>query len=230
MSRWYPLAGSSSDYAPYGWLDRYGSLSLTNLSPVQTFTEPITMAEACAFLRIAMPTDNTEEQIELQSFISGAREQAEIMQNKDLVQKQWDLTFDYWMSYRIALRTPLVSVDLVTYTDSDGVVHTLNQGPTADYIVDTNKQPGTISPPYNKTWPTFTPLPSSALLVRFTSGYLSTDPFWSDAGARIKVGMKLLISAWFNNRMPFELGSGSAGEYPFAVTSCLGYGAQVRAR
>lgn len=213
----------------FGWLDRYGTLNLTVSSPAQTFAEPITLEEACTYLRIGVPGDEDTVN-EINAFISGAREQAEILQNRDLVLKSWDLTFDYWMSYRIALRTPLIAVDLVQYTNSDGIVTTMQPGPTKDYIVDTNKQPGTISPPYNGTWPTFTALPSSALLIRFRSGYQSTDPFWSDAGARIKVGMKLLISAWWNNRMPFELGSGSAGEYPWAISSCLGYGSLVRVR
>ena len=42
--------------------------------------------------------------------------------------------------------------------------------------------------------------------------------------------MLLLISAWYNNRLPFEKGVGATNEYPYAVTSCLSYGALERAR
>jgi hypothetical protein len=35
-----------------------------------------------------------------------------------------------------------------------------------DFIVDTARHPGFVSPPYNKTWPTFATWPSSAILIR----------------------------------------------------------------
>jgi hypothetical protein len=49
-------------------------------------------------------------------------------------------------------------------------------------------------------------------------------------GARVRIGMKLLMSSWFNNRLPFEKGASATAEYPYAVTSCLSYGALRRAR
>lgn len=228
MSNWY---GHNSDLGLYGAFDAYGTLNLTQNSPIQNFIEPLTVQEVFDYMRIPMAAEDTAEYNLVQVFISAAREQAEIAQNKDLVVKQWDKTHDYWPSYRIETRTPLVTVDLVQYTDSDGNITVMQPGTGANqYAVDTSKQPGIITPPYNGVWPTFTPWPTSALLFRFTSGYANCDPFWRDAGARIKVGMKLLISAWYNNRMPFEIGAAAAEEYPYAVTSCLSYGAAVRAR
>jgi hypothetical protein len=132
------------------------------------------------------------------------------------------------MFWRFHLRDPLVSVDLVQYTDFQNIDHQLTE--ETDYIVDKTKHPGLILPPYNGVWPSFTPRPSSAILVRFTSGYSSTDPFWLGPGSRIKGAMKLLISAWFNNHLPFEKGIGCTNEYPYAVTSGLSYGALERAR
>lgn len=212
----------------YGGFNHYGTLRPTKSSPEQVFVEPLTLQEVCDYLRIAPPAEDQKEDNEIIGLISAARYQAEVMQNKDLVLKQWDLSYDYWPSYRIELRTPTASVDLVQYTDSNGNVTTMNN-PT-DYIVDLAKEPGIITLPYNGTWPTFTPWPSSALLFRFTSGYSNTSAFWRGSGSLIKTGMKLLISGWFNNRIPYELGSSSAAEYPFNVTSCLSYGAEVRAR
>jgi uncharacterized phiE125 gp8 family phage protein len=212
----------------YGAIDGYGSLNLTQTSPEQSFVEPVTLAEMLSYLRIPPIEDDDSEANDISGMISAAREQAEILQGRDLVQKQWDLTFDYWPGYRIPLRAPLVSVDNVQFTDSDGTPHTIAS--STGYVVDLTKQPGTISPPYNGTWPTYTPAPSSALLIQFTSGFSTTDAFWRDAGARIKIGMKLLVSAWYNNRIPFEIGSQQAPEYPYTVTSCLSYGSILRAR
>ncbi len=215
----------------------YGHLQLTATSPVQTFTEPITLAEAKTHLNLPerSPTDAAEDAM-IEGFISGAREQAEWAQNRDLVPKQFDLYLDYfpyaigqpWAPSvgmpEIQLRTPLVSVDLIRYKDSDGVTHDLVEG--TDYIVDLAR--GLVMPPFGVPWPSFVAWPSSAVLVRHTAGFASTDAFWNDAGKRLKIGMLELISHWFSGRLPFELGPGVMAEYPFTVTALLGCGARER--
>lgn len=217
------------DITEYGGFQGYAALNLTESSPPQSFIEPLTVEQVQNYLRIvpSSPADPLED-ADLQLFISAAREQAEIMQGRDLVRKQWDLTLDYWPSWRIELGNPLVSVDLFQYQDSDGVFKTLAED--TDYIVDTRRQPGFVSPIYNGSWPTFTPWPSSSILLRFTSGFSSDSAFWNDAGARIKNGMLLLISSWYNQRLPFETGADPAKEYPYAVTACLSYGARRNIR
>jgi uncharacterized phiE125 gp8 family phage protein len=222
----FPAAGG---VGLYGALSGYGSLSLTESSPPQSFSEILTLAEVKSYLRLPdrSPADQAEDD-ELMSLIVAAREQAEILQGRDLIRKQFDLYLDYWFNYRIELRAPLASVDLFRYKDSSGAVTPLAEN--TDFIVDTSRHPGFVSPPHNKTWPTFATWPSSAILIRFTSGYAPTSPFWSDAGARVKNGMKLLINNWYHNRIPFEKGMDATAEYPYAVTACLSYGSLVRAR
>lgn len=216
--------GSYSELGLYGALVPYGSLNLTDSSPAQNFVEPLDLDAVKSFLKIPVrsPADSAED-TQLQMLITAAREQAEILQRRDLVRKQWDLSHDYWPSYHIELRAPLVSVDLVQYKDATGLVTTMTED--TDYVVDTAKAPGAICPPYNKPWPMFTPWPTSAILIRLTSGFSATDSFWSNSGARVKNGMLLLISAWYYQRLPFEIGMGATQEYPYAVTSCLSYGA-----
>jgi uncharacterized phiE125 gp8 family phage protein len=223
----YPFT-SYSNLGLYGAIDSFATLNLTNTSPQQSFVEPLDVDLVKDYLKIPLRTDFSFEDDQIGMFISGAREQAEILQNRDLVKKQWDLSMDYWPSYRLEMRTPTISVDLLQYKDSNGALTTMVEN--TDYIVDVAKQPAIVAPPYNGTWPTFTPWPSSSILLRFTSGYSNTDPFWSGPGARIKQGMLRLISDWYNNRLPFEKGASAMDEYPYAVTSCLSYGALVRAR
>jgi hypothetical protein len=234
MSSWYPFGGvgpygTYGNLGLFGALVAYGSLNLTETSPEQSFVEPLDANLVKDYLKIPLrsPADSYED-AQINMFISGARNQAEILQNRDLVRKQWDLSMDYWPSYRLEMRSPTVSVDLLQYKDSNGAITPMVLD--RDYIVDVAKQPGVVAPPYNGTWPTFTPWPSSSILLRHTSGYSVSSPFWNGPGARIKNGMLLLISAWFNNRLPFEKGAAATAEYPYAVTSCLSYGAQERAR
>lgn len=218
---------------PYGYpyvsaydsnFDAYGTLRLTVTDPAQSLTEPIALDEAKTYLRV--DSGYTADDTLIGVLISAAREQAEILQNRDLVNKKWDLSFDYWLGYRVRLRAPCVSVDLMQYTDLTGNVTTMQAG--IDYVLDLKKEPAVITPPWNRSWPAFTPLPSSAILVRFTSGYAADDPFWSGSGARVKAGMLMLVSSWYENRLPFTPGARNDAELPFAVTSCLTFGALER--
>lgn len=202
-----------------------GSLNLLGGSPLSTYTEPITLAEAEHWLALASlsPVD-AERDATINGLITGARELAENLQGRDLVRKQWELTLPCFPA-EIELRDPLVSVDLVRYRDSDGNYTELTEG--TDYIVDTAKHPGILEPPYGETWPSFTAWPTSAVLVRFTSGYAADDGFWSDAGARLKIAMKILVAHWFTSRA-FELGAPGALEYPYTLTTLLTSGALTR--
>ena len=209
-----------------GELSSYGTLELTVSSPPQRFREPLEVLEVATYLNLPPSTfTDLEKNAELRAMIIAAREQAEILQGRDLVPKQWDLALDYFPTC-VELRTPLLSVDLVSYRNSDGSLVTLAE--STDYMFDTSK--GLLQPAYGKTWPSFTAWPSSAVLVRFTSGYALDSPFWLDAGERIKVGMRMLVSAWFTNKMPFAIGMGLAHEMPFAVTHLLSSGAVPRVR
>jgi uncharacterized phiE125 gp8 family phage protein len=220
---------------PYGYpyvspydsnFDSYGTLRLTEDGDEQTFEMPLALEEVKEFLRI--DTSDVSQDVTLEGMIYGAVDQAEILQNRDLFKKQWDLSYDYWPEYRIRLRAPCSSVDLMKYTDLSGTETTMTV--SVDYVFDLKKQPAVVTPPWNRSWPAFTPFPSSAILVRFTSGYAADAPFWKGPGARVKMGMKQLISSWYEQRLPFTLGARNDAELPFSVSSNLGYGALERAR
>lgn len=204
----------------------YGSLTLST-SPI-SYVEPLSLSEVKEYLNLPdrLAGDNAEDDL-LNGYISAAREIAEIEQGRDLVRKQWDLSLDYLLSHWIELRDPLASVDLFRYRDSSGNYTTLIEG--TDFLTDTAQHPGAVTPVYNSFWPTFTPWPSSAVLIRFTSGFTAADAFWSDAGRRIKVGMMMLISGWYNNRLPYAIAR-SIQEYPFGVTALLQAGSIKRVR
>lgn len=224
-------------------MKNYGTLSLTVASPTaQTFTEPLSLEEVKQFLELPQersPVDLLEDAM-LGGFITGARVEAERLGKRALVVKQYDLALDHFYpcgSWRggmwrgdehrraeIELPVPLIGVDLVQYKDSNGDTTPLVEN--TDYIVDTAR--GLVMPPYNLTWPSFTPWPSSAVLVRFRAGMTGDDPFWSNAGQRVLIGMKELISAWYTHRLPFEIGPGVANEYPYTVTALLTAGMNVR--
>ena len=217
----------SRDFFGY---DQYKTLVLTDPQPSDStyWVEPLSLTEVKEYLKLPIYTDAALD-ASLNSFITAAREQAEIAQGRDLVKKQYDMTLDYLSWLKIRLRAPLVSVDLFTYKDVTGTVNTLTEFTSGtpspgQYIVDKSKQPGLVQPPWNTTWPIYLPWPTSAVMIRFTAGYTASSPFWKDAGQRVKTGMLMLISAWFENRIPYTQ-SGVSTELPYAITSCLSHGA-----
>lgn len=206
-------------YSGYGGSSS-GIISLTAQSPTQQLTEPITISEVKEYIGVPLRSPvNPREDDTILGMISTARDIAETEFGRDLIRKQQDLSLNYFFRYAIELRNPLISVDLFHYRDSNGTVTTLAEG--SDYLVDL--QLGIVTPVYNAVWPSFTAYPTSAILVRFTSGYSATDVFWKDAGRRIKLGMKMLISEWYSNRLPIDKDS----EY---AKSLFRYGAIERPR
>ena len=112
--------GSYGNLGLYGSLVPYGTLNFTATSPPQSFTEPLSLQQAKNFLRLPNPSGSSPDDDDISAMISAARTQAELFQNRDLVTKQYDLSLDYWPGYRVELRAPVQSVDLVQYTDSNG--------------------------------------------------------------------------------------------------------------
>jgi len=218
------MTGYAVYYDRYGYLG-YGvnaSRELTESSPPQVIREPLEVLEMATYLKLPISMfTNPEKNAELRAMITAARVAAEVEQNRDLVRKQIDMTLDYWPPCPIELGTPLISVDLVRYLDANGTFTTLTEN--ADYKVFKDKRPGFITPLYNQTWPTFTPQPSSSLLVRFSCGHSFDSVFWSDLGSLVKQGMKNLISDWWNNGVPM-------GVVNPGIVSSLRVGAVPRVR
>jgi uncharacterized phiE125 gp8 family phage protein len=178
-------------------------LKLTVTSPPQSFTEPLTYSDCQDFLEI--PSADTTRQTLVESYIVAAREVAELRQGRDLVNKQYDLTLDRW-PYIIQLREGATTVDIFRYKGSDGVNVTMVDG--TDYIFDTDGY--RLTPPYNETWPWASLWPTSPIFVRYTVEALPPD-------AQVLLGMKYLISQWYNNRIPAEAGASRIVEYPYAL-------------
>lgn len=227
-------------FAPYNGLDPYygysgsswcgwypgrsahGRVTLAETSPPQSWTEPLAVPEVAAHLKLPLSDD---EIARLPLFIAAARSVAEGVYNRVLAQRQFQFVADYWNSWRVELGSPLISVDSVQYTSSDGIPTQMAK--TTDYLVDLSREPGGIIPAVNSSWPAFSPWPSGAVQVLFTAGYAPDSPFWQES-AHLKIGMLYLITEWFTNRLPFTF---SQDELPkYGATYLLSHGARVRVK
>jgi len=213
-------------------------VNLTLVTDATTDAEPLQVSDITTFLVI----DQSNATADLQGMISAARLEAERENGRELAQKQWKLVLDrfptnthFWATFgasvagpyygerpynayapgdgRIQLLDPLVSVEAFTYKKSDGTTVTLTEN--TDYLVDVDKHPGELCPPYGMQWPTDTLWPASPIQITFTAGFAPEQ-----VPATIKNAMKLLISEWYENRLPFS-GVRFIAELPFSVRSAF---------
>lgn len=126
-------------------------------------SEPVTLAEAKAHLRVTITNDDDL----IDALIQAARVQAENYTGRAFVTQTWDLKLDAFPEVIEVPLPPLISVSSVKYTDTDGVQQTLA---TSGYTVDTTAQPGRIVPAFDDDWPD-TRGHINDVEVRFVAGY-----------------------------------------------------------
>jgi uncharacterized phiE125 gp8 family phage protein len=142
---------------------------LTDLNPPPA--EPITLAEAKAFLRV----DHDDEDTLLQTLILAAREQLEAHLNIAMITRPMRLAVTCGGALKLP-RWPIVSLDEVT---ADGVS-------TRDYTANLRARPAFVSIPAN-----------GPIEIAFTAGY---GPSPDDVPAPLRQAMLLLIAQGFEHR------------------------------
>lgn len=130
-------------------------------------TEPVSLAEAKAHLRVTTPNDNTL----IGNLIKAARQEVENYTNRALASQTFELIIDNFPKNKIVLpMPPIESIAWIKYKDCDGIETTM---PSADYIFY-NSEPAIIVPDYGISWPSFNPYPVGAVEIRFVAGYKTT--------------------------------------------------------
>lgn len=96
----------------------------------------------------------------------------------------------------LPMAAPLISVDSVTYHDSDGVATVWD---AAQYEVDTFSEPGCFAPKYGQSWPSFTGRRLNRIIVRYSAGIENT-PSNPPAASIDKLAILHLVASNFANR------------------------------
>lgn len=155
-------------------------------------SEPLTLAEAKAHLRI----DHADQDGRINGLIRAAREYVERHTGRQLMQAEWNVTFDRFpCSSAEELRLPLwpvQSISSIKYLDAAGVEQTWS---SASYTAYVAREPAIIRPSYGNYWPSTRDEPG-AVRVRQVSGYASAAAIPEIA----KQVMYLLIGHWDEHR------------------------------
>jgi uncharacterized phiE125 gp8 family phage protein len=112
---------------------------------------------------------------------------------------------------------PLISVDAITYVDTNNVTQTLD---TALYDVLGIGDRGELRPAFNQSWPV-TSWRRESVTIRFTCGYADTSdtPPKSTVPTPIWQAILLLVGHWYVTRE--AVGQAQNVELPFAVNALL---------
>lgn len=161
--------------------------------------EPISLELAKLHLRVTW--DNEDDLLE--HIIRSARETLEDMTNLSIASQTFRYARNGFPTNNKAIflnRSPLLSVESLTYIDANGDEQELTED--VDYVVDLISRPGRIVPAFGKSWPTARDIANS-VTVDFTAG-------WEDAAAvpgRVKSGMLWLIGHYYGLREPVVTGA-----------------------
>jgi uncharacterized phiE125 gp8 family phage protein len=184
-----------------------------SMPPVTVTTEPVTLAELKAHLRI----DASDEDTPLQAMLTAAREWCEGFQSRKYVSQTVVEKFDDFPDKDtlplILAWSPLASVTTVAYLNSSGGAATLTLN--TDVFADTTTEPGRLYLPYSKTWPDVYDQ-HNAVTITYVAGYGNA----ADVPERIKQAIKLLAGWWYENREAGITGTISK-ELEFTVMALL---------
>lgn len=158
-------------------------------------SEPIDLATAKAHLRVDVTDDDTL----ITGLIAAARQGAEHLTGRALMQQTWELALDEFEDSISLVKAPYVSISSFKYTDTNGVEQTLT---SSDYIVNDYKEPARISPAYGTSWPS-TRDQENAVRIRFVAGYADA----ASVPQEIKQWMLLRIGVMYENREAVNVGN-----------------------
>lgn len=152
-------------------------------------TEPLTLAEAKAHLRVTASNDEAL----ITSLIIVARQYVESILWRKLITQTLTLERDRFPTGADVLLLPggdVASVTSIGYTDTDGDAQTITTQQENLTAV-----PAELSPAFEESWPT-TRRQQAAVSIVYVAGYGSA----SDVPEPIRHAMRLLIGDYYENR------------------------------
>jgi uncharacterized phiE125 gp8 family phage protein len=134
-----------------------------------------------------------------------------------LCEQTWRQDYDDFASCLRLPLGPVVSVEVVTYIDTDGIEQTVDE---ADYTLRTDSLGSYVEFGCEYSFPSLNSA-NAAVSVEFVAGYPVTDGAWTGPAA-IKHAIMLLVAHWFENREAVLTGqSAAAVALPLGVDALL---------
>ena len=157
----------------------------------QPSIEPITLSEAKLHLRV----DTADDDAYITALIVAARQWVEQVCNLCIIQQTVVEKFDSFPTYGYfnLTKSPVISVDSIQYTDTNGTTQTWA---VTEYDTDLVSKPARIMPKFGKTYP-FTRVTLTPVSITYKAGFGSAA---SSVPGPILHAMKLLIGEMYEVR------------------------------
>ncbi len=181
-------------------------------------TEPVTLAEARAHLRV----DTADEDTLISSLITAARIHIELACSKVLITQSWKLYFDRWPSKSVIEipLAPLQGVSAISIYDADDNSESIA---SSRWYADTVSVPGRLVRRFGSVWPD-PARAANGIEITLSAGYGDTA---SDVPQTLRQAILLLVAHWFETREPVVLGA-AAISVPLAVDALIAPAKAVR--
>lgn len=179
-------------------------------------SEPLTLAEAKAWLRVDSDDDGTE----IEALIKTARQYVENYTGLAILPQTWRFVASEWpeepqyVPNAIRLpRAPLATVTSVKYYPEGGGAQATFS--SANYHVVTVVEPGLVVLAEDKSWPDLAVRPD-AVEINYTAGYATT----AAAPQAAIHAVKLVLAHFYENRSPVNIGN-IVTPMPLSLTDLL---------
>ncbi|HWL03330.1 MAG TPA: head-tail connector protein [Xanthobacteraceae bacterium] len=171
-------------------------------------TEPITLGEAKAFLRV----EHDDEDDVIAALIASARMQVEAQTRRALITQEWRIVRDGWPAdgFFVVTPAPLQAVVAARLRDAEGAAHIVDH---ERFMIDAASA-RLIFPP----WSLPAPLRAAAgIEIDVRVGY-GDEP--ADVPEPLRHAVRLLVSHWYDNRGLVAIGQ-SVALMPGTVAALL---------
>ena len=171
-------------------------------------SEPVSLADMRTWLGNNNVDDTVRDSV-LTSRLLSARRYAEAFTRRALITQTWDSYADAFL-HEFKVKADLQTVSWVKYTDTDGVVQTMD---VEEYQVDVVRH--RVLPGYDTCWPSTRCVPN-AVQLRYVCGYGAA----SAVPEEIKEAIKFIVGHWEEYQGGIE-GGMAITRVPYAVQDLL---------